>query len=69
MKKIPIEAAKKIAKSYGYDQVIIYARKVDTEDLVGGEHMTSYGVNPAHCQAAAVICDFLKTKIMGWPQK
>ncbi|UFK26726.1 hypothetical protein [Roseobacter phage RDJL6] len=67
-KPIPISAAEKIAKQYGYDQVIIYARKVgDAPD--GGEHMTTYGVSLAHCQAAAKIGDFLKFKIMGWTKQ
>ena len=63
---IPIDAGKMIAEKYGYDQVIIYARKVDTETTQGGEHMTTYGVNKTHCDVAARIGDFLKYKIMGW---
>lgn len=42
MKSIPISAARRIAEDYGYDQVVIVARKVD-----GGEHCTTYGVNKA----------------------
>ena len=63
--EIPISAAKKLAKQYGYDQVLIYARKVDPG---GSEHMTTYGVNREHCAAAAKIADFLKYKVMGWPR-
>ena len=64
-KPIPIKAAEKIAKEFGYDQVIVYARKVgDAPD--GGEHMTTYGVNKEHCAAAAQIGDHLKYKVMGW---
>ena len=66
MRRIPISAAKDIANKYGYDQVIIYARKVDEPDLAGGEHMTTYGKNREHCDAAGRIGDFLKYKIMGW---
>lgn len=62
MKPIPIEAAKKVAKAYGYDQVIIVARKVG-----GGEHVTTYGVDEVHCSIAARIGNFLKHKVMGWP--
>lgn len=65
MKEIPISAAKDIAKKYGYDQVVIYARKVDTEEQAGGEHMTTYGVNKEHCNIAARMGDTLK-KFMGW---
>lgn len=65
MKRIPITAAKEIAAKYGYDQVVIYARKVDTDEQPGGEHMTTYGINKVHCGIAAKIGDTLK-KFMGW---
>jgi len=63
MKPIPISSAKNIAEKYGYDQVMIYARKVGEH---GQEHMTTYGVNLEHCNAIAKITNFLQTKIMGW---
>ena len=66
MKRIPIKAAQQIAETYGYDQVLIYARKVGEDPQPHGEHMTTYGVNKAHCAAMAVIGSFLKIKIMGW---
>lgn len=66
MKRIPISAAKRIAQDYGYDQVIIYARKVGDDPEPHGEHMTTYGVTKKHCSAAARIGDYLKHKIMGW---
>lgn len=67
MKPIPVSAAERIAKDFGYDQVIVIARKVfTTEHKPHGEHCTTYGVNKAHCDAAARIGDFLKYKIMGW---
>lgn len=75
MKPIPIRSAEKIAKEFGYDQVMIYARKVDApagvgenakSEIKGGEHMTTYGAGAKHCAAAAQIGDFLKFKIMGW---
>ena len=61
MKPIPISAAKRIAQDYGYDQVVIIARKVG-----GGEHVTTYGIDAIHCKVAARTGDFLKYKIMGW---
>jgi hypothetical protein len=64
MKPIPIYAAKDIAKDYGYDQVIIIARKVGE-----GEHCTTYGVDKENCGVAARIGDFLKFKIMGWERE
>lgn len=69
MKHIPISAAKLIADAYGYDQVIIIARKVGESPDAHGEHCTTYGVNDAHCSVAARIGDFLKYKVMGWKEE
>jgi len=66
MKRIPIKAAQEVAEKYGYDQVMIYARKVGEAPDPHGEHMTTYGVNKAHCDAMARIAGFLQTKILGW---
>jgi len=75
MKPIPISAAREIAHKYGYDQVMIYARKVDrpagvgetaSEAIKGGEHMTTFGVNKAHCNAMKRISTYLQVKIIGW---
>ncbi len=63
MKKIPINAAKEISKKYGYDQVVIIARKTGEN---GGEHVTTYGKDKTHCKIAADIGNFLKYKIMRW---
>lgn len=65
MKAIPIEAAESIAKEYGYDQVVIYARRVGDDPDPHGEHMTTYGRNKVHCGVAAQIGNTLK-KFMGW---
>lgn len=62
-KNIPIAAAERIAKDYGYDQVVIVARKVGED---GGEHVTTYGVNKAHCNSAAMQGNAFK-RLMGWP--
>lgn len=65
-KRIPIAAAKRIAQEYGYSQVVIYARRGgEDQPLPHGEHMTSYGVDRAHCGAAAAIGNTLK-RFMGW---
>jgi hypothetical protein len=66
VKRIPIKAAEHIAKEYGYDQVVIIARKVTTDEVEGGEHVTTYGVNKAHCESAAMQGNALK-RFMGWP--
>lgn len=61
MKRIPITAGRRIAEEYGYDQVVIVARKVG-----GGEHCTTYGVDKANCDVAARIGNFFKFRLMGW---
>ena len=66
--KIPIKAAKHIAREYGFDQVIIVARKTG-DGPTQSEAVTTYGVTKAHCSVAAHIGEFLKTKIMGWPEQ
>lgn len=63
MKPIPIAAAKDIATRYGYDQVVIVARKVGAD---GGEHVTTYGRDRDNCAVAARIGNYLKFKVMGW---
>lgn len=70
MKPIPIAAAMYIADTYGYDQVIVYARRVgmgDTEPH--GEHVTTYGVDKANCDVAARIGNHLKYKVFGWTEE
>lgn len=62
-----IRAAQAIAEQYGYDQVIIIARKVGPQG-VGGEHVTTYGVDKANCDAASRVGNTIKHKIMGWPE-
>lgn len=64
MRRISIAAAKHIADQYGYDQVVIIARKVGDG---GGEHVTTYGTDKANCDVAARIGNFIKAKIMQWP--
>lgn len=65
MKPIPVAAAKRIAEEYGYDQVVVYARKVGEE---GGEHLSTYGRTKQHCSVAASMADTLK-RFMGWQTK
>ena len=69
MKPIPISAARKIAEAYGYDQVVVIARKVGSGEEPHGEHCTTYGVDKANCDVAARIGDFLKFKVMGWAKE
>lgn len=66
MQRIPISAGKLIAQSYGYDQVVIVARKTGPG---GSEHVTTYGISKVHCEVAAQIGEFFKHKLMGWAQR
>ncbi len=66
VKPIPIAAAKRIADAYGYDQVIIIARRVGKAPALFGEHVTSYGVDKLHCGIAARIANHLKYNVMMW---
>lgn len=65
MKSIPIAAAKRIAMDYGFDQVVVFARRVGDEPAPAGEHMTTYGVTKVHCDVAAKMGATLQ-KFMGW---
>ncbi len=64
-KPIPVHAARSIAEQYGYDQVIIIARRVRDDDS-GGEHCTTYGRDVEHCEVAARCGDYLKHEVMKW---
>ena len=66
MKPIPIATARDILDQFGYDQVVIIARKVGEN---GGEHVTTYGRDEANSVAAVNIGNFLKYKVMGWVAK
>lgn len=60
---IPVSAGEHIAKKYGYDQVVIVARRVGDG---GVEHVTTYGVNAEHCKVAARIGNVIKYEVMEW---
>ena len=58
---IPIEEATKLAKTYGYDQVVIYARLVGEGGI---EAVTTYGVDAIHKAAAARIGEALRLQVV-----
>ena len=68
MSKIPIAAAKRIAKEYGIDQVVILGRVPESEPGKGdgSDHVTTYGRTLVHCDIAAQMGNKLK-RILGWP--
>lgn len=62
--RIPIAAARRICDEYGYDQVVIFARKTGEG---GKEHVTTYGRSLEHCDIAARMGNNLKRHV-GWPE-
>lgn len=50
--RMPIIEAERIAHKFGYDQVIIYARRIG---IPGREWVTTYGATKEHCAATARI--------------
>jgi hypothetical protein len=65
-KPIPVSAAEAISKKYGFDQVVIIARKVGAGPDQIAEHVTTYGKDKANCDVAAQMGNFLKYKVMSW---
>ncbi len=63
LKDIPIDAAKKVAKQYGYHQIVIIGRRVGKDGI---EHVTTYGIDKENCHVAQIIGDLIKYKIMRW---
>lgn len=63
MKTIPIIEAEKIAKRYGFQQIVIIARAVGDD---GNEAVVTYGVTKQHCSVAKRIGEFLMYEIMKW---
>jgi hypothetical protein len=68
MKPIPIAAARRIAEDYGYDQVVIIARRPGADPDPYGEHVTTYGIDRVNCDVAARMGNAVK-RFMGWPEK
>lgn len=68
MQTIPVKEARKIAEKYGYDQVIIHARKMgeDVTAALRGESMATYGVNAVHDTIIARIGKFIQESVFGW---
>ncbi|UWR73141.1 hypothetical protein [Phaeobacter inhibens] len=62
--KLPIKSARDIAETYGWDQVIVVARKVGDD---GYEHVVTYGKGASHCEAAARAGNAIKHHLMKWP--
>lgn len=66
VRPISIAAGKHICETYGYDQVVIMARKTGPDGI---EHVTTYGINREHCDVAARMGYTLKYRVMGWDER
>ena len=53
LEEIPISAAKEVAEKYGYDQVVILARRCHDTPDPHGSWATTYGKNVDHSRSAA----------------
>lgn len=58
---IPVSAASHLAKEYGFDQVVVIARRVG-----GDESVTTFGKGPVHKDIAARTGEFLQRSVLGW---
>lgn len=63
-KAIPVKAASALALQYGFDQVIIVARRVGE-----GESVTTYGKGRIHKDIAARTGEYLQREVMGWARE
>lgn len=62
---IPISTALRVANDHEYDQIVILGRRVGES---GQEHVTTAGRTTEHCRVAARMGDYLKHRVMGWPE-
>lgn len=69
MKPIPIIEAEHLAKIYGADQIIIYARKANyrkTLLVAKQDQMVVYGKNKKQFNAIAQVANYIKYQVFGW---
>ena len=63
-KRIPITEAKRLAKTYSQNQVII----VTWDKVNNRQHVITYGLSVTDCAQAALGGNFVK-KALGWPDE
>ena len=63
-KRIPTTEAKRLAKLYAQNQVII----VTWDKIYNRQHVVTYGLSVADCEQAALGGNFVK-KALGWPDE
>ena len=61
-------AAGEIGAAFGYDQVIVIARRVGAAPAPHGEHCATWGIDADHRGAAAAIGRMLTRGPMGWEE-
>jgi hypothetical protein len=66
-KRIPIKAARELAKKYKLDQVIIVAYERDVKKQEHMTHVVTYGKSKVDCLQAAQGGNMVK-KALGWPE-
>ncbi len=64
MQRIPISALRDIAVKYGWDQLVLVARKVGPG---GEEQVVTYGEGREHSDVAARAGMAIRTHLLRWP--
>jgi hypothetical protein len=62
MKRVPIQAAKDVAKKFGMAQTILVLQEPS-----GYQHVVTYGKSYANCVEAARKGNWIKASILNWP--
>jgi hypothetical protein len=60
--EIPIKEAKRIAKLYGWDEVILIGQTGNKQ------HVTTFGKTIGDCFRAAMNGNLIKRNLFGWPE-
>lgn len=63
VKAIPPAAARRIARAYGYDQVIVLGRRLDASGEEG-EHVTAWGPDEAASREAARLGELARRTVL-----
>lgn len=64
VKRIPIQAAKDVAKKYKQNQVAI----VTFDKTTGITHVITYGISVEECKQAALLGNLIKEHVLKWPK-
>jgi len=67
MKRIPIKAAKDVAKKYGMSRVVLVFFESDENQQLGPQHVVTWGRTYRDCVEAARLGNRFK-RVLGWPE-